>query len=151
MKILMKCVQSQNKLTPQRLRMEKPLCGKVYSGFITNIQKCYQTSSWVELETLAQTFFQQYEDPQLRAMAIIEKGYSFTCREGMRKMAFACLDGVQVLAHQINGSNYYFLLARCQHIRATMLRYEGKDDESLTTNQDAYDLLSDCASCDDAS
>ena len=139
------------KRTPQRLHMEKPLCGKVYSGFVADIDKCYQKSSWVELETLAQMFFQQNEDPQLRALAMIEKGYSFSCRKGMSKMAFASLDEAQVLARQINGSNYYFLLARCKHIRAAMLRYEGKDDESLTTNQDAYHLLSDCAPGDDAS
>ena len=139
------------KRTPQRLRMEKPFCGEVYSEFIANIKKCYQKSSWVELEGLAQTFIQHNEDPQLRAMAMIEKGYSFSCRKGMRKMSLACLDEAQVLARQINGSNYYFLLARCKHIRATMLRYEGKDNESLTTNQDAYHLLSDCAPGDDAS
>ena len=34
---------------------------------------------------------------------------------------------------------------------ATMLRYEGEDDKSLDTNQDAYQLLSDCAPGDDAS
>ena len=139
------------KRTPQRLRMEKPFCGEVYLEFLSNIRKCYQRSSWVELESLAKRFIQQNDNPQLRAMAIIEKGYSFSCRIGMRKMAFGCLDEAQVIARQINGSNYYFLLARCKHIRATMLRYDGKDEESLTTNQAAYDLLSNCAPGDDAS
>ena len=44
------------KRTPQRLRIEKPFCGEVYSEFIANIKKCYQNSSWVELESLAQSF-----------------------------------------------------------------------------------------------
>ena len=112
--------------------MEKPFCGEVYSEFIANIQKCYQKSSWVELESLAQTFIQQNEDPQLRAMAMVEKGYSFSCRKGMRKMALACLGGAQFFARQINESNYYFLLARCKHVRATMLHYKGKDDDDAS-------------------
>ena len=144
-------VCSVPKRTPQRLRMEKPFCGEVYTEFIASIKKCYQRSSWEELESLAQSFIQQNEDPQLRALAEIEKGYSFSCRKGMRKKAFECLDEAQIIARQINGSNYYYLLARCKHIRATMLRYEGKDDESLTKNQAAYDLLCDCAPGDDAS
>ena len=139
------------KRIPQRLRMEKPFCGEVYLEFIANIQKCYQRSSWVELESLAQGFIQRNEDPQLRAMAMIEKGYSFSCRRGMRKVAFDCLDEAQITARQVNVSNHYFLLARCKHIQATMLRYEGKDDESLTKNQAAYHLLSNCAPGDDAS
>lgn len=144
-------VCSVPKRTPQRLRMEKPFCDEVYSEFIAGIQKCYQRSSWVELECLAQNFIEQNEDPQLRAMAIIEKGYSFSCRKGMKKKASECLKEAQIIARQINGSNHYFLLARCKHIQATMLRYEGKDDESLDKNQAAYDLLSDCAPGDDAS
>ena len=139
------------KRNPQRLRLEKPFCGKMYSEFIASIKECYQTSSWVELESLAQSFILQNNDPQLKAMAMIEKGYSFSCRKGMREKALECLSEARIIARQINGSNYFFLLARCKHIGATILRYSGKDDESLEENNVAFDLLSDCEPGDDVS
>ena len=144
-------VCSVPKRNPQRLQLEKPFCGKVYSKFMERIQKCYQNSSWAELESLAQTFILQNNDPQLKAMALIEKGYSLSCRRGMRANALKYLGEARILARQINGSNYYFLLARCKHIEATISRYSGKDDKSLELNEEAYRLLSDCQHGDDAS
>ena len=144
-------IYSVPKRNPRRLQIEKPFCGKVYSEFMGSIQKCYQSSSWVELENLAQKFILQNSDHQLKAMAMIVKGYSFSYRRGMRENAFKCLSEAWKIARGINGSNHYFLLARCKHIEATIHRYSGEDDKSLKENNEALDLLCDCAPGDDAS
>ena len=136
---------------PARLRMEEPLCGEGYSKFVIDIRACYKSSSWVELEKVAQDFILVNKDPQLRAMAIIEKGYSFSCRRGMREKAIEFLDEAWCMARQINGSNSYFLMARCKHIRATIHRYLEEEDKSLKENEEAFDLLFNCERADDAS
>ena len=139
------------KRTPARLRMEEPLCGEGYSKFVTDIRACYQSSSWVKLENVAQDFILANKDPQLIAMATIEKGYSFSCRRGMREKAIKFLDEAWCMARQINGSNRYFLMARCKHIRATIHRYLGEEEKSLRENEEAFDLLFNCERADDAS
>ena len=139
------------KRIPEILRMEEPFCGKVYSKFITDVQVCYQKSSWIELESVVQEFILANEDPQLIAMATIEKGYSFSCRREMREEALECLGEAWHMARQIDGSNRYFLMARCKHIGATIYRYFGDEDKSLKENEEAFDLLFNCERADDAS
>lgn len=143
-------VLSVPKRRPARIRMEEPLCGEVYSVFVVDIRECYRSGLWAKLEKVAQDFMLATENPQLKALAIIEKGYSFSCR-GMREVAGKYLDEAFFMARQINGSNRNFLMARCKHIRGTIHRYLGEDDESLRENEEAADLLSNCERADDAS
>ncbi len=143
-------VLSIPKRRPARIRMEEPLCGEGYSMFVADIQDCYRSGLWTQLEKVAQNFVLVNEDPQLKAVAIIEKGYSFSCR-GMREMAMKYLDEAWCIARQIEGDNRYFLMARCRHIRGTMYRYSGEDDKSLKENEEASDLLFNCERADDAS
>ena len=115
---------------------------------MSSIQKCYKTSTWVELESLAQNFLMQNSDRQLKATAMIVKGYSFRYKRGMR--VFKCLSEAQKIACGINGSNHYFLLARCKHTEATIHQFSGEDNKSLKENNEALYLLCDCAFGDDA-
>ena len=143
------------KRVPQRLQMEKPFCGKMYSHFIGNIQKCYQSSSWTDLERVAREFISQnVGDHQLTALAMIEEGYSLSCQKGKKEKAIECLsDAESVIEGTIKekkSNNYFFLLARCKHIRATIHRYSGEDEESLKKNNEAFDLLFHCVPGDDA-
>lgn len=146
-------VCSVPKKHPQRLRIEKPFCGKVFSEFMASIHKCYLNGSWKKMESLAQNFILQNDDPQLNVMAIIVKGYSFSYRKGMGKKALECSqEAMSVLEeNKINGSNHCFLLARCKHIKATIHRYLGQEDQSLKENEEALDVLHDCEPGDDAS
>ena len=139
------------KRIPARLWMEEPLRGERYSEFVTDIRACYRSSSWAKLENVAQDFILANKDPQLIAMATIEKGYSFSCRRGLREKALKVLGEAWCMARQIDGSNRYFLMARCKHIRATIHRYLGDEGKSLRENEEAFDLLFNCERADDAS
>ena len=139
------------KRMPRRLCIEEPLSGEVYSTFIADIQKCYQSSSWTSLTQTAEKFILNNKDPQLKAVAIIEKGYGFSCRKGMREKAVKCLDRAWSMIEKINGSNACFLKARITHIRATIHRYKGDAKKSLEENEKAFTLLFNCERADDAS
>ena len=139
------------KRVPERIRMEEPLCGDGYYKFVTCIRKCYQKSLWKQLESEADKFIQSNSDPQLKAMGIIEKGYSFSCRRKMGEKALECLGVAKCLIGTRNGGNYKFLMARCKHIGGTIQRYLGNDDKSLEENEKAFDLLFNCERSDDAS
>ena len=137
----------------QRIRIEKPFCGKEFSEFMASIHKCYLNSSWEKMESLAQNFILQTTDLQLKVLAIIVKGYSFSYRKGMEKKALECSQEAMDIIEEkkINGGNYYFLLARCKHIKATIHRYLGREDKSLKENNEALEVLHACEPGDDAS
>lgn len=139
------------KRNPILYRMEKPLCGKVYKIFLTNVRECYQTSSWKELERIASKFIQNNSDPQLVALATIEIGYSMSCRKEMRQKAQQFLGKALIMASRINGSNRKFLMARCTHILGTIQRYLGDEQASLEENKKAFKMLGNCEQADDAS
>lgn len=146
-------VYSVPRIQLQRLQIEKPLCGKVFSGFMASIHKCYLNSSWGEMESLAQNFILQTTNLQLKVLAIIVKGYSFSYRKGMEEKALECSQEAMDIIEEkkINGGNHYFLLARCKHIKATIHRYLGQEDESLKENDEALEVLCVCEPGDDAS
>ena len=135
------------------IRMEDPLCGELYFNFVADVRECYQANLWDKLETTVQNFITANEDPQLRAMAVIEKGYSYSYKRGMRGKAMTCLDEARIMVRQLAGNNRPFLMARCKHIRATLYRYSGEEEKSYQENEEALELLVNpgCECTDDAS